>query len=133
MATLFEKLNLKDTQEILVLNAPQSFEPELSRLPVMTIHRHLESVPESRFSLAFVTRKSEVDALAPQIAARAKDDAIIWFAYPKGTSKKFKCDFNRDTGWDALKAAGFDTVRAVAIDEDWTALRFRRTEFIKSR
>jgi hypothetical protein len=20
----------------------------------------------------------------------------VWFAYPKGTSKKFKCDFNRD-------------------------------------
>jgi hypothetical protein len=31
-----------------------------------------------------------------------------------------------------LKAAGFDTVRAIAIDEDWSALRFRRTEFIKS-
>jgi len=133
MATLFEKLNLKDHQELLVLNAPQSFEPELARLPAIAIHRRIESVPEARFSLAFVTRKSEVDSLAPQIAARAKGDAIVWFAYPKGTSKKFKCDFNRDTGWDALNAAGFDTVRAVAIDEDWTALRFRRKEFIKSR
>ncbi len=133
MATLFEKLNLKDQQEILVLNAPQSFEPELARLPVMTIHRHLESVPETRFSLAFVTRKAEVDALATQVASRAKGDAIVWFAYPKGTSKKFRCDFNRDTGWDALKSAGFDTVRAVAIDEDWTALRFRRKEYIKAR
>jgi hypothetical protein len=133
MATISEKLNLKDQQEILVLNAPASFEPELARLPVVTIHHHLESVPQIGFSLAFVTRKSEVDALAKKIAARAKGDAIVWFAYPKGTSKKFKCDFNRDTGWDALKAAGFDTVRAIAIDEDWTALRFRRKEFIKSR
>ena len=133
MATLFEKLNLKDHQEILVLHAPESFEPELSRLPVITIHRHIESVPEIRFSLAFVTRQSEVDALVQQVAARAKGDATVWFAYPKGTSKKYKCDFNRDTGWTALKAAGFDTVRAVAIDEDWTALRFRRKEFIKSR
>ena len=133
MATLFEKLNLKDHQEILVLRAPESFEPELARLPVMTIHRHLESVTEIRFSLAFVTRQSEVDALAPQIAARAKGDATVWFAYPKGTSKKYKCDFNRDTGWNALKSDGFDTVRAIAIDEDWTALRFRRVEYIKSR
>ena len=133
MATLFEKLNLKNHQEILVLRAPVSFEPELARLPVMTIHRHLESVTEIRFSLAFVTRQSEVDALAPQIAARAKGDATVWFAYPKGTSKKYKCDFNRDTGWNALKAAGFETVRAIAIDEDWTALRFRRVEYIKSR
>jgi hypothetical protein len=133
MATLFEKLNLKNHQEILVLRAPESLEPELARLPVMTIHRHLESVAEIRFSLAFVTRQSEVDALAPQIAAQAKGDATVWFAYPKGTSKRYKCDFNRDTGWNALKAAGFDTVRAVAIDEDWTALRFRRVEYIKSQ
>jgi hypothetical protein len=133
MANVFEKLNLKDGQEMVVLNAPASFEAELARLPVMTIHRHLESVAETGFLLAFVTRKSEVDALAAQIAARAKGDAIVWFAYPKGTSKKYKCDFNRDSGWDALNSAGFETVRAVAIDEDWTGLRFRRAEYIKAR
>ena len=133
MASIFEKLNLKDRQEMVVLNAPASFEAELARLPVMTIHHSLASVAETEFLLAFVTRKSEVDALAPKMAKRAKGDAVVWFAYPKGTSKKYKCDFNRDTGWDALKAAGFDTVRAVAIDEDWTGLRFRRVEFIKAR
>ena len=133
MATIFEKLNLKDRQEIVVLDAPASFEAELADLPVITIHRHLESAPEVGFFLAFVTLQSEVDALSPEVASRAKGDAIVWFAYPKGTSQKYKCDFNRDTGWDVLKAAGFDTVRAVAIDEDWSALRFRRNEFIKAR
>ena len=29
-------------------------------------------------------------------------------------------------------AAGFEPVRMVAIDEDWSALRFRRAEFIKT-
>jgi hypothetical protein len=133
MSGIFDKLNLKDHQEILVLHAPASFEPELARLPVLTIHRHIESLPSIGFSLAFVTKQFEVDALTGPIAERAIGDAIVWFAYPKGTSKRYKCDFNRDTGWDALKAAGFDTVRAVAIDKDWTALRFRRVEFIKSR
>ena len=133
MATLFEKLNLKGQLEILVLHAPASFEQELARLPGVAVHRTLESTPEIRFSLAFVTRQAEVDAIVPQVAARAKGDAIVWFAYPKGTSKKYKCDFNRDTGWAALHAAGFDTVRSIAIDEDWTGLRFRRKEFIKSR
>jgi hypothetical protein len=133
MATVFEKLNLKDRQEMVVLNAPASFEDELARLPVMTIHRSLASVAEAGFLLAFVTQQSEVDALATKVAQRAKGDAVVWFAYPKGTSKKYKCDFNRDTGWDALKAKGFDTVRAVAIDEDWTGLRFRRMEFIKAK
>ncbi len=133
MASVFEKLNVKDRQEMVVLNAPASFEAELARLPVMTMHHSLESVAETECLLAFVTKQSEVDALTPKVAKRAKGDAVVWFAYPKGTSKKYKCDFNRDTGWKALKAAGFDTVRAVAIDEDWTGLRFRRVEFIKSR
>ena len=88
---------------------------------------------DAGFWLAFVTRKSEVDRLAPQIVKKARGDAIVWFAYPKGTSKKYTCDFNRDTGWDVLKKTGFDTVRSVAIDEDWTALRFRRKEYIKRR
>ena len=133
MATLFEKLQLKDHPEILILNAPESLESELSRMPVQKIHRSLQALAEIHFSLAFVTKQAEVDALAPKIAARTKGDAALWFAYPKGTSKKFKCDFNRDTGWGSVKSAGFDTVRSIAIDEDWTGLRFRRTEFIKSR
>ena len=133
MATLFDKLQLKDHPEMLVLNAPESFEIELSRLPVLHIHRAIESLAEIRFSLAFVTKQAEVDALASKIAARAKGDPTIWFAYPKGSSKKYKCDFNRDTGWAALNKAGFNTVRSIAIDEDWTGLRFRRREFIKSR
>jgi len=131
MGSVFEKLNLGSRQEMVVLDAPESFEPELARLPVITIHHHLESVAEAGFWLAFVTRKSEVEKLAPEIARRARGDAIVWFAYPKGTSKKYTCDFNRDTGWASLKKLGFDTVRAVAIDEDWTAIRFRRREFIK--
>jgi hypothetical protein len=133
MSEIFEKLNLKDQQEILVLHAPESFQPELARLPVLTIHNHIESVAEIRFLLAFVTRKSEVDALTGPVASRAVGDAVIWFAYPKGTSKRYECDFNRDTGWDALKAVGFDCVRAISIDEDWTAMRFRRVEYIKAR
>jgi hypothetical protein len=133
MAGIFEKLNLKDQQEILVLHAPESFHPELARLSALTIHHHIESVPRIDFFLGFITRRSEVDALAGPVATRAVGDAVVWFAYPKGTSKKYTCDFNRDNGWDTLKAQGFDTVRAVAIDEDWTALRFRRVEFIKAR
>ena len=133
MPTTFEKLNLKDQQEIVVLNAPSSFEPELASVKVKTIHRSLAPVKQFDFSLAFVTKKAEVDSLASQVGKRAQGDAIVWFAYPKGTSKKYKCDFNRDNGWDALNALGWETVRAVAIDEDWSALRFRRKEYVKTR
>jgi hypothetical protein len=89
-------------------------------------------VKEIAFSLAFVTKQKEVDAIAKTVARKAKGDAIVWFAYPKGTSKKYQCEFNRDNGWTALGAAGFEGVRMVAIDEDWSALRFRRVEFIQT-
>jgi len=133
MTSIWEKLDFKNQQQILILNAPKSFEPEIARLPVLTIHYHIESVPHIGFALAFVTRRAEVNALVPKLAACAPGDSILWFACPKGTSKKEKSDLNPDTGWAALKKAGFDAVGSVPIDEDWTALRFRRKEFIKAR
>jgi len=83
-------------------------------------------------SLAFVTTQKEVDTLGPQVAKKAKGDAVVWFAYPKGSSKKYTSQINRDNGWAVMGKAGFEPVRMVAIDEDWSALRFRRVEFIKT-
>lgn len=130
MPTVFDKLNLKDQREILVINAPASFEPELASLAGVRVLRKVGDAGTVGFALVFATRQAEVDALAGTLAKKASGDALLWFAYPKASSKKYRCEFNRDTGWDALRSLGFDTVRAVAIDEDWTALRFRRQEYI---
>jgi hypothetical protein len=130
---MFKKLNLKDQGEILVLNSPDSFEAEVAALAGIKVHRRLETASSVNFALAFVTRRAELDRLSKALAGRASGDAVLWFAYPKGTSKNYSCDFNRDGGWEVLKQAGFDTVRQVAIDDDWSALRFRRVQFIKTR
>jgi len=132
MPTVFEKLQLKDQKDIVVLNAPKSFEPELSRLKGVTVHRELKNVKETQFSLAFVMTQAEVDAAVKGVSARAKGDASVWFAYPKGSSKRYTSTINRDSGWASLGAAGFEPVRMIAIDEDWSAVRFRRAEFIKT-
>ena len=132
MATVFEKLQLKDQKDILVLNAPESFEPELVRLKGVTVHRAAKALKEVHFALAFVTSQPEVDASAAAITSRAKGDAAVWFAYPKGSSRRYTSTINRDNGWQSLGAAGFEAVRMIAIDEDWSAVRFRRAEFIKT-
>jgi hypothetical protein len=131
MAALFEKLNLKDHAEIVVLNPPDSFERTLGRLKNVSVYRRIGDVKAVDFALVFVTRQAQVDRLAKSLAAKATADALLWFVYPKGTSKRYACDFNRDNGWRALQKLGFDRVRQVAIDEDWSALRFRRVELIK--
>lgn len=132
MASVFEKLNLKDQREILVVGAPDSFEPELERLGSIKIRTAMPKSGRIDFALVFATEQDEVDKAAVALAKLTQGDAIVWFAYPKGTSRRYKCSFNRDTGWKALGSAGFEPVRQVAIDEDWSALRFRRAEFIKS-
>jgi hypothetical protein len=131
MSSVFEKLNLKHQREILVVSVPKSFEPELLALKGVTVLRDPKKAKVVHFALVFATRQAEVDKLSEVLAAKAEGDALLWFAYPKGTSKRYTCEFNRDTGWNAMRSAGFDTVRQVAIDEDWSALRFRRVDFIK--
>jgi hypothetical protein len=130
--TVFDKLNLKDQPDLVVLNAPDSFEPELQTLGDREVRRRVAGSKPIAFALAFVKRQADVDQAATALVPRMAGDAILWFAYPKGSSKRYTCDFNRDTGWDALGKAGFEPVRMVAIDEDWSALRFRRAGFIKT-
>ncbi len=59
-------------------------------------------------------------------------DAVVWFAYPKQSSKNYRSEIDRDHGWKVLGRAGFEPVRMVAIDADWSAVRFRRVENIKT-
>jgi hypothetical protein len=128
----FAKLNLKDQTDIVILNAPDSFEPEIASLKGVTVRRSMSDAKEVAFSLSFATKQKEVDAFAKTVARKATGDAIVWIAYPKKSSKKYICEFNRDSGWPSMGEAGFEPVRMVAIDEDWSAIRFRRAEFIKN-
>ena len=128
----FAKLNLKDQAAIVIENAPASFEPEIASLKGVTVRRSMSDAKQVDFSLSFVTKQKDVDALAKTVARKAAGDAIVWLAYPKKSSKKYTCEFNRDSGWPSMGEAGFEPVRMVAIDEDWSALRFRRAEFIKN-
>ncbi len=130
MTPLFKKLNLVVQPVIHVLNAPASFEAELAALEGVDVRRAVKG--KISFLLAFAETQAEVDAASQKVAKAADGDATVWIAYPKGTSRKYKCEFNRDSGWSVLGAAGYEPVRQVAIDEDWSALRFRKVEYIKS-
>ena len=130
MTPLFHKLNLGTHTTVVVLNAPQSFEPELAALQGVTVKRSVSGA--CAFAMAFVITQAELDSASTKLSAVCRGDAILWMVYPKGTSKKYRCEFNRDSGWPVLGAAGFEPVRMVAIDADWSALRFRRVEYIKA-
>lgn len=132
MTPLFKKLNFKNHLKILAINAPSSFDGELIQMePFTKVYKHEKQLAVIDFALAFVTKQTEIDKTISTLFPKLIGDAVLWFCYPKGTSKKYQCDFNRDTGWSGLGAYNLEGVRQVAIDEDWSALRFRKIEFIK--
>lgn len=133
MNSIFKKMNYKDQKLIHSINSPDSFESVLKEMAGSAIiKKKINSTDKAQFIIAFSTKQEEVDKLTLIFSKALQADGLLWFAYPKSSSKKYKCDFNRDTGWNILGKHGFEPVRMVAIDEDWSALRFRRVEFIKT-
>lgn len=132
MEQLLKKLNYKDQSPVLLLNLPAELSDFASYVQSVTeLVDSLGKVEKPQFALFFVTQLSEIEAIANTLEGRLEGDTILWFVYPKGTSKRYKCNFNRDTGWAALGKLGLESVRMVAVNEDWSALRFRRAEYIK--
>ena len=131
MSAIFKKLQLKDQRPVLVLDAPASFAVELDQLNTKVVRR---AAPNKRygFVLAFAPRQVDVERLAPRLHQQLEEDGLLWIAYPKTSSKKFASDISRDKGWQVLGDLGYEGVRQVAIDEDWSAVRFRQVRYIKT-
>ena len=134
MTSLFKKMNFKNQKEIFVLNSPKEFESELKSMMAFTkVKTKSDDCIATEFVLCFVQNKKEVEHHFKEIGKKIIDDGVLWFCYPKKTSKKYKAEIGRDSGWDILYSSNFDTVRAVAIDDDWSGLRFREAKYIKSQ
>lgn len=140
MTPLFKKLNLKDQPALLVLNAPASFEPELAQLANRQVLRQVPRQPAGDaavaidfaidFLMGFAQTQQERDTVCAGLVATQAEDPVLWVCYPKRSSKRLRGEFHRDSDWAVLAASGFEPVRQVAIDEDWSALRFRRVQHI---
>lgn len=127
--SLWNKLNLKDQNKIFVqddFGVMASFLGEIDDRRIETF------IPEVDFYLGFATTLEQVGKHKESAAVLNGPDPVVWVAYPKQSSKKYPCEFNRDTGWDGLGEIGYEPVRQVAIDSDWSALRFRKVGNIKS-
>jgi hypothetical protein len=133
MQTLLNKLNYKGQKRISILNAEESFMQSLADdLKDVIVDRHIDPRYPYEFIIIFVQNQVEVEQSAPTTLHNLIADGILWFCYPKKTSKKYKTDIDRDHGWKALNDSGLYGIRLVSIDEDWSAFRFRNKKFIKS-
>jgi hypothetical protein len=133
MIPLLNRLNYKPSTTVYILNHPTEFAEELQLIEASApVQYAIDSGSDIEFVLVFVKSKEEIDESLETLKDKLKGDAILWYAFPKKSSKRYKVEINRDKGWDNLAQANFAGVRAVAIDDDWSVLRFRRVEYIKS-
>lgn len=123
---LAKKLRIQPDQRILILYAPPGYLEALGELPEGA---RVSREPDGEYDFVhlFVSSRAELDARAPAALRAVKYDGILWISYPK-QSAKIKTDINRDSGWDVVFKAGLRPVTQVAIDEVWSALRFRPIE-----
>lgn len=133
MDDVLKKLRYNGQGAVLALGVPEELEPLVSALEAAGAAVDRAPAGTYPFVIAFAKTRGEAERLAPTIAASLEGDALAWFCYPRGTSKRYpKPDVNRDTTWPLFEPTGLRPVAQVAVDADWSAIRLRRTEFVKS-
>lgn len=130
MNPILKKMQVKNQTVIQVLNAPDDLEPIFKDFETtLKVQKSAINTP-TQFILGFAKTLKEIDEIA-SYSEFLEPEALFWICYPKGSSKKYTCEFNRDNGWTKLGELGFEPVRQIAFDEDWSALRFKRVGDIK--
>jgi hypothetical protein len=111
---LEKKLNLKKGMKARVLRKPTGV--ELSGVAT-------SASPKAEGVLVFARTLADVEKTAGPAVTAAKEDRIAWIAYPK--AGQLDTDLNRDILWRHMEKKGVSGVRQIAIDEVWSAMRFR--------
>jgi hypothetical protein len=110
--SIASKLQLKEGETVRLVNAPTGLD-----LGVNITSRGGDAV------LVFVRNRAELEEHAKAALDHAAEDRLTWIAYPK--AGQLGTDLNRDILWKLLEGRGVRPVRQVALDDTWSALRFR--------
>ena len=122
---LAKKLQIKPGTKAAIINAQTGYAEKLGLESNSVLST--KSTATIDFILAFATRIEELGNLVADIRPALKSDGILWIAYPKGGST-IKTDLNRDVLRGEVMKLGLVGVSLVAIDDTWSAMRFRPTE-----
>ncbi|MFC3878675.1 hypothetical protein ACFOSV_00720 [Algoriphagus namhaensis] len=123
-------MNFKENMSPRIWNTPEEFRGWIDEIEAL--YGKLPENSNPNFLLSFVKDQQELDHFFGQMLPFLNSDEVFWLAYPKKSSKKYKTDINRDHGWGELAKEDFEGVRMVSLNEDWSALRFRKVKFIKN-
>ena len=123
MSPITKKLQIKPGKRWLFFNAPDNYLTTLKPLPEGT---KVEFNPGGDFDgvQLFVINSDDLASSLKIIIPILKPDTLFWISYPKKNSG-IKSDLEMMSSWDEVGKYGYRGVAAAAINETWTALRFR--------
>ena len=120
------KLGIRPGTTVRLVNAPPGYALCLRALAADVLVEEGGAGPVDLVHV-FCGTRAELEAHAPKAIASYRTGGHLWVSYPKGGAKA-GTDLGRDVDWGPLAAAGFRPVTQVAVDDRWSALRFRRLE-----
>ncbi len=123
------KLRIQSGQRMLVLNAPAGYVESLDELPAASTVSNAVSTGSFDFVQVFARDQAELDQLKATAVGSVTYDGLFWVCYPKKTSK-IKSDLTRDNLWNQFD--GLRPVAQVAIDDTWSAIRFRPAALVNA-
>lgn len=129
--TIFEKLQLTNEKNVLIQGLPSSIEKQFAKL---SFAKNLTPLLRSRkidFALIFAVNESQLNSILQDIMPALKEESKLWVAFPKTTSK-IVTDLNRESSWNKLVTAGYESVEQVSLDHVWNASQFRRPEAVET-
>lgn len=130
MQQILKKLGFRDQTDVLVLNAPEVIRRGLEQaLPVSPAS---ELTGRYAFLMVFVRSLDEFMPLREELVRALAPMGHLWICYPKKTSKKYRSDLSRDVLWPQFGAFDLEPVSQFSIDEDWSAMRFRPVDEIRT-
>jgi hypothetical protein len=129
MNSLFKKLRLVNQSPILVLKAPKEFNELMNYYT-----GQVDSIIVGKYYYIQVFAEKLDDAIknADLLISSLNDDVVLWVCYPKRTSTKYKTDIDRNKIWDLFADYEYEPVSQISIDDDWSAVRFRNVDYIKT-
>jgi hypothetical protein len=125
-APLAKRMQVKAGQTVLAVNAPKDYAERLGELPEGTRLVTRGEPARADHVHVFVRDSKDLARLGPKAIAGVKGGAVTGIAYPKTTSG-VETDMTRDRGWDPVTGE-IEAVSQVAVDDTWSALRFRSIE-----
>ena len=115
---LIQKLNIKEEQNLLLINCPEELESDFKGL---SLEKNSATKKAYDSVIIFVHNEKELGELLAKNQKFSKKDGKLWVAYPK-KSGSISFDLNRDIIWGVVNGLKMNPNKLISMNEDWSIM-----------